>query len=337
MLPRSDLGSLGPVQTIVALAPLDKSADPRQEAFNRLMQIAVGQQVAAKVISTLADGTSLVRLADTTARMSLPAGVKSGDVLQLTMIDKAARPLFLLASAPDSAPSTFSNGARLLDRLLHASSVAGGTPLAGDKPLIELSPAVTHAAASISAKEIAASLQNALSKSGLFYESHLAQWANGRLPLETIAQEPQARHGMHFQSELPSSSTPADPRHAQIATLVGAQIDALENQRLAWQGEAWPGQPVRWEVGREKDESAHGQAATDPVWQTNVRFALPHLGNVTATIRLCGQRVQMRIQADAPAATVTLKANGAVLADAMAAAGLPLDLLTVRQQADDNA
>lgn len=335
MLPGADLSSLRPVLTVQALTPLDTTADPRQETLSRLLQIAVGQQVQGKVLGALANGNYLVKIAETTAKMALPLGLKAGDILHLTMLDKTVRPTFLLSQHSDSAPATISSAARLIDRVLQATASGAGATLEGDKPLMDVSAASLQTNQSgLNGKDIAASLQNALVKSGLFYESHLAQWAGGRMPLEALQQEPQARYGAFFQGEAAAGSAPADPRHAQIATIVGAQIDTLENQRLAWQGEAWPGQPVRVEVERRQDDAPNSQNAPEPIWQSNVRFELPQLGRVTATACLINGRVQMQVRADTPESVTTLKMHAATLAGAIAAAGLPLDRLAVNGEAD---
>ena len=41
--------------------------------------------------------------------------------------------------------------------------------------------------------ELSASLQKAIIQSGLFYESHQAQWINGKNTLENLQQEPQGK------------------------------------------------------------------------------------------------------------------------------------------------
>ncbi|RQR60434.1 flagellar hook-length control protein FliK, partial [Burkholderia sp. Bp9126] len=67
-----------------------------------------------------------------------------------------------------------------------------------------------------------AALAQAVSESGLFYESHLAQWLAGQRPLAALEREPQAR--------LPATPTPAaanpPPDHAD------STLDALLDARL---------------------------------------------------------------------------------------------------------
>ena len=89
-----------------------------------------------------------------------------------------------IAARPDQAV-TLSAAARAVSAILEgeagtAARVVGSGPLLPSSPLPP--PAV-----------VAATLANTVSHSGLFYESHLAQFAAGARSLDELAQEPQAR------------------------------------------------------------------------------------------------------------------------------------------------
>nr|WP_057924577.1 flagellar hook-length control protein FliK [Burkholderia ambifaria] len=130
------------------------------------------------------------------------------------------------AAPPASAQTALSDVALALDAISRAGGVAtpviaGRTPLLAD-PSVLLSaaappdgqpaagPAASAAASSapLSASDVAAAraasdvspaaalraaLAQAVSESGLFYESHLAQWLAGQRPLAALMREPQAR------------------------------------------------------------------------------------------------------------------------------------------------
>lgn len=368
MLSGADLNGTRPVAYVEATKPVSQSTDPRQDTFHRLNQIALGQNVPAKVLEKLPDGTFLVRLADTTARMSLPAGTKAGDNLAMTLVERQPRPTFLLgqdaAKAGDSS-TTLSSAGRLIDRLLQ-SAQQGGTSAAviGRVPVLP-SPA--------GSTQVAAALQNAVAVSGLFYESHLAQWAAGRRSLAALMQEPQAQQpGLTFQRD-PSQTDAALLRHLvqqwtgngrslaeladdlqarggnllkagealaqqvagqQAAQLINAQLNTLENQRFIWQGELWPGQKMEWEVSREAPER-NAQDPGQETWESVVRFELPTLGTVAATIRLVGDRVSVFVRTASDDSTARLRAHGAELAQAMGEAGSPLDALIVNRDEHD--
>ncbi|HCY64607.1 MAG TPA: flagellar hook-length control protein FliK [Oxalobacteraceae bacterium] len=364
MLPRADSVGSRPIAYVEAPAPVGHSTDARQEVYHRLNQIALGQQVPAKVLERLADGTFLVRVANASARMSLPVGAKVGDDLAMTLVERQPRPTFLLgagAGTPASdAHATLSQAARLIDSLLQSAQQNGGATAAlGRTPLLA-SPAA-------GAPQLAAALQDAADASGLFYESHLAQWAAGSRSLSSIQREPQAAQAGAAAEDGGSSTEAALLRHlagqwlgsgrslselaselharagnalqpgieagalnSQAAQLVHAQLNALETQRFVWQGELWPGQKMEWEIER---DAADGNQPEDreqqEAWQSAVKFQLPSLGEVSATLHLKGDRVSILVRTGSADSAALLRAHGADLAQALDAAGLPMDALIV--------
>ena len=96
MLPRADLNATRPPASIEAATPVVSATDSRLEVFRRLTQIALGKELQATVDALLDDGTYLVRVADTTARMALPTGSRIGDTLSMIFVAKEPRPTFLL-------------------------------------------------------------------------------------------------------------------------------------------------------------------------------------------------------------------------------------------------
>jgi hypothetical protein len=116
---------------------------------------------------------------------------------------------------------------------------------------------------------------------------------------------------------------------SEASRLINLQLTALEQRTVQWQGELWPGQPLEWEVSEQPPESDAENAPS--TWQSVVRFELPTLGVVSATIRLAGGRVQMQVHTASEATAASLRAHRSELANAMEAAGAPLDLLTVKQ------
>ena len=121
------------------------------------------------------------------------------------------------------AGASLSKAGKALGDVIAAASANGApqTAALGRTPLL--------GAASADAARIAAALQQGMEKSGLFYESHVAEWAQGTRARAELAAEPQAR-GM---------APPSDPATAQLINL---QLNAHEQARVAWQGQLWPGQ-----------------------------------------------------------------------------------------------
>jgi hypothetical protein len=326
------------------------------------------------VLSLLDDGTYLVRIADTTARMNLPVGTRVGDSIPMTLVAKAPRPTFLLQPPPSGAPASLSATGRLIDSILQSAQQEGAsTTVVGNAPLLP-------SAAAVDPKRIAAALQDSVAFSGLFYESHVEEWVNGSRPLSALAREPQAqlessppktaqnpprsdagatdltqlaRNMRELANAVPSlvdlirdaqsraANGPLADAMAieqpqtiakvepEAARLINQQLATLEQQRVTWRGELWPGQPMEWEVSEDAPEK-DGEAPQSS-WTSIMRFELPVLGQISATIRLTGDRVQIQASTTSEEAASSLRAHGSELANALAAAGSPLDLLTVKR------
>jgi hypothetical protein len=106
---------------------------------------------------------------------------------------------------------------------------------------------------------------------------------------------------------------------------------------VQWNGQAWPGQPIQWEVQRDQREGSQQQAdgrEPDPVWRSGVRFRLPLLGKISAAVTLVGEQVHIQVQTGDDASAATLRAWSGQLQLAMEAAGSPLASLTIAPEGD---
>jgi hypothetical protein len=335
MLPRADITGIRPVTPIAPASAVVTLADARQEAVGRLAHIILGQQVQATVLSALDDGSFLVRVADATARMNLPANAKPGDALLLTLTSTSPRPTFLLeqpAISGATVNTTVSATGRLIDQLLQSARQTGApTSLQGNAPLLP--------AASANPGQIMPALRDAVAFSGLFYESHLAQWVAGKRSLPELMREPQTQASKLLLPDtaqiLRTEPLPrAEALSPQSAQLIPQQLDTLENQRVAWRGELWPGQALEWEISKDApQDGAPDTLETEPSWHSVVRFELPLLGKVTGSIRLAGQRLQMQLRTETDGAALALRTHGAQLAEALGAAGANLESLTIKRDA----
>ncbi|HEY6609585.1 MAG TPA: flagellar hook-length control protein FliK [Pseudomonas sp.] len=127
------------------------------------------------------------------AQAALPRGVTPGAPPATAPADVAA---------PSSTITSFSAAARAIADLLQrfpapASAIVPATPLLAG------APGEAPAAALIAAR-----LQQSIQHSGLFYESHVARWFRGELPLEALRHEPQMRVPMQA---APRGGEPAVP------------------------------------------------------------------------------------------------------------------------------
>jgi len=387
MIPRADISmTVQPVAAVDAPTAIVSVADAKQEAFSRLAQIANGQQLQGKVLSTYNDGTYLVRIANTAARMVLPTSTRTGDTLQLTMVGKDPRPTFLLTEssrgeddeaegadvslstagramekdmkslkaaqqgftnvvtrdnqldegdaknaaptqlAPESTKTSLSSAGKLVDALLHASeesdlpnAIKPGSPLVANPN---------------NTAQLAGALHDSVAYSGAFYESHVAEWADGKRPAAELLKEPQAHLSQQTQAGVSSLLNTTDPANTQMGQLINLQLNALEQQRIVWHGEVWPGQQMEWEINRDGPDQQQQNAQGDelaPSWHSVVRFNFEHLGSVSASIRLIGQQIHMQLRTDSDVTAAALRANGSMLSDSMEAAGSSLDSLIVKR------
>lgn len=379
MLPRADLNPTRPPASLEAATTVVSSTDARLEVLKRLTQISIGRELQVTVEAALEDNTFLVKVADATARMALPVGTKVGDTLSMVFIASQPRPTFLLTQQQGSAPATLSMTARLIDHLMQSVEQNGEPPVVMSKATLLASPAA------LEPKQVAATLQNAIASSGLFYESHLHEWISGGKPRAELAQEPQS----HLPRPLPQSATLAAAREAppvdiarlaanirelgedsqklsalvrgaqmqpasihvtdadlitalqpqalpdiepEAARLISLQLNTLEHEAIRWQGQLWPGQPMEWEIHEEKPGGgSHDGQQQEQTWTSTVRFELPHLGGISATIRMIGDRVHVQVDTASDDAASTVRQYGGRLADALEAAGAPLDSLTVKR------
>jgi hypothetical protein len=371
MLPRDTL-SLSQVARAGAALPI---GDPRQQAFQRALSSQLGQTMQAEVLSTLGDGSFVVRVADQTARMPLPPGAQPGQQVPLTLVALNPRPTFQLdtgkgpafaeaapaphdgANAPsgahtgaqaplaylegkdaaalsrtsallaqtramaqvqagsaDGGNASISRTGQLLGEVIAAAQNAGASAAIARAPLL--------AGASQDAGQIAAALKEGIDKSGLFYESHVAEWAQGARTLGELAAEPQARG-------MPS---PLEPAAAQ---LINQQLTAQEQGRVLWQGQLAPGQPLQWEIERREQDGEnagqHGGNEGDgnAAWHSRLLLRFPGLGEVKAQVVLSGQQLHIRLDTLVPDAHARLDAQRARLASALDAAGTPLATLAI--------
>ncbi|MDB5793804.1 MAG: hypothetical protein JWR25_183 [Noviherbaspirillum sp.] len=341
MLPRADLTGANPISAVEAPRPTASVADVRQESFERLNRLDIGKHYQAEILSRLTDGTFMVKIADVAVRMNLPAGVEAGESLDLQLIAMQPRLTFLLGRPADTAAAaTLSSTGKLIGNLLQ-SAQKDGAPTA----LVSSTPVMTLA--SDGPPQIASALKDSLSFSGLFYESHLSQWVQGSRPLSDLMREPQAAAMAAVEGPQKDPEQATDPARnesmeakatsmtaghdmdAESARMISLQLQTLEQQRVQWQGELWPGQPLEWEVKREaRDPRAEPERQS---WQSVVRFELPNLGVVSAAIQLNGDRVQVHVRAAVESTTASLAEHRAEFAAALDAAGTRLDLLTVKQ------
>ncbi len=71
------------------------------------------------------------------------------------------------------------------------------------------------------------------------------------------------------------------------------QIDALENNRLTWQGPVWPNQNASLTIAEE--EPRPGEEAAPLPWRTSLALTLPRLGDIRAELVAQGPTLSISI------------------------------------------
>ncbi len=165
-----------------ALTPIRISAIPPA-----LLQLAPGSDVRAEVLGRMVNGRTLMRVAGEVLTMELPESLTTADSVRMTFLGREPRPTFSLSLQQNSAtPVAISQTGRWLGQIVQGDGGSSSRPEQLGRPArVSDGPPVDTA-------RLAASLREALSTSGLFYESHLVEWAAGRRQLSSIMQEPQA-------------------------------------------------------------------------------------------------------------------------------------------------
>lgn len=336
------------IQSLRTAAEGALRADPESEAPPQLPW-KPGDQLTASVEAQRPGERFLVRAGPFLFDVALPVEAEVGQRLQLQFLGTSPRITFALLEeaplpqpAPHSAPVQISLAARSLSALIQSLGAEGAdatAPLGDARPLLA-SPAANPA-------QLAAALQHAVERSGLFYESHLAQWLTGERALESLLREPQGRLAALAPRSAPTSGADepmingaaqlrsstagaaqitwfdnADAVDPQALPQVRAQLDALDARQIVWHGQPWPGQPMDWRIDELPEH--HGGQEDTHAWTSRVRLVLPHLGEVTAELSLQAHSLRLRLFAGDRASEAALAAGQGSLAHALDEAGLRL-------------
>jgi hypothetical protein len=399
MIPRADIITVTPVGRVTPAAGTEAVGDARQQDFQRALAGLVGKSMPAEVLSRLADGSFMVRVAGTPARLALPSQPQPqpGAEIALTLVSLTPRPTFQLTSAPQSAaipafvdphlqsepelyapagmarPGTTAAGAlqraaALSGEAAPASQLAQPEPAGSQATLSAtarvissvlgaaarsehpqtaiVAPLPLLAAAPTDPVKLAAQLKDAIGASGLFYESHVAEWSAGKRPLADLQREPQMQRALPAAAGVnapeaapaplaalpgaPAVVAAADPATAQFINL---QLASQEQGRVAWQGQLLPGQDMAWQISRDPPDArarpGAGGDTPEPPWRSALRLRFAALGEIGATVVLAGDQLHIQLQAGSSEAGSVLRARAGELQRALEASGNPLASLSV--------
>ncbi|HUL93818.1 MAG TPA: flagellar hook-length control protein FliK [Burkholderiales bacterium] len=312
---------------------------------NEVAPVPGVRQVQAEVEARLADGRFRVFAAGERFEMDLPAQTRPGDRVRIALPPATASQEASPRVPAPSVESRVSPAGRLVSELAQRMPGDSGTRTPGSisaaQPLLPDAPVRTDVAA--------ATLRELIALSGLFYESHQAEWVGGARDTQQLLREPQGQlskagaqnSARDSQSSpatesapagaAPSSADPgaahAEPRpislHPGAAPIVQQQIRALEAHHIVWNGQVWQGQAMRWEI-EETDQQGSGSGDSARAWQTSVDLELPRLGAIHAVMTLSGGSLGVRIHAESRATDALFAQRLVELRQALLDAGLPV-------------
>ncbi|ENO86851.1 hypothetical protein C666_12210, partial [Thauera linaloolentis 47Lol = DSM 12138] len=168
-----------------------------------LPELQNGQRFFATLLRTLPDGTFRAVVAGQQMTLALNTSAKAGDTLELEASRITPQAVFARvvghdassAAANSSAQPTLSQTGRLISFLLTGQPTPQPANLAGNQPLLNAPPT--------SGAQLAPLLRQALGQSGLFYESHQAEWVLGARDGASLMREPQARAASGRPAAMP--------------------------------------------------------------------------------------------------------------------------------------
>ncbi len=306
-------------------------------------QLEPGQKIQGIVQTQVSPGVFNVRIGDQLTKMPLPAFIRTGDTIKLQVIATTPRLTFSMSAStnPVSTDEQLSSVARLLSSLSQQPREQNTMRAMQSTPLLSTPQTMQSV-------QLAGLLQAALGNSGLFYESHQAQWLMGARSTEQLLQEPQnfasTNHSTNKDAlTIPGSNIspasrmdtttsaegemPIIPDHLQ--SLVQQQFNALETRQVLWQGNIWPNQTMQWEI--------HEQASQTPAtknqqqWTTQIHLDLPNLGMVSATLNFNNLGLSLTLNANTPATRTALGNASSQLVTSMSDQGIPIISTLVTQ------
>lgn len=295
-----------PANLISALQALSSSGKPLITATadtpKPLTKLEPGQQLQGSVQSKISEGVFKVQIAGQTLQMRLPGNIQSGDVIRLQVITTQPRITFSMVAStnPLSTPEQIGATARMLANIAELPLEREIVQQAGNKAVWQAEQTAPDT------KLLAGALRETLGKSGLFYESHQAQWLRGERSINQLLEEPQnlltgksAMSAGANQAQAEGMTRPAgdvaQPVAKELLHLVQQQLHTLEHHHLVWMGQVWPGQQMQWEIQGEPEQPR--QQPDERQWSTEMELALPRLGDVHARMVFGASGLRLTLQA----------------------------------------
>lgn len=182
-----------------------------QAVTDILAELVPGQRIMAEIQAQLPNGTYRALVSQREITLALPFSAKSGDSLELQVVDNNGKLALAVLARPPSETTSSESAATSLSRTgqLISDLFAGVAKDAKDAaiPLKANAPISTQPPTDPGV--LAPLLKEAVSSSGLFYESHQAQWFEGKFSQADLLKEPQGKLSPPPSLPLPTLPQPA--------------------------------------------------------------------------------------------------------------------------------
>lgn len=345
----SPFDMIAPLIKISPVLPVSTVMDESQTLHDRIASFVVGREYSAKILSRSDAQSAQTQTLQTqllqvqidkmvfdikleASQLATKTNTAPGQTLLLKYmnsqtIDGEFRPVFMLKADtlfnPLSESAVLSKAGQLINQSLsQIGQHSLYSPVGNNSAAKEYQTLKVLTTRPENSQVVMHDLKQALSSSGLFYESHLADYVEGKRTLGALLQEPQNK--ANFDS----------------ATLLAKQLDVLEHNKIQWSGQVWAGQHLDWEIRRDNnlqskpDEHQLDQFEPDtlPMIST-LALDLPNLGRVTTTLKIQDGHLSIHIHAVATSTTALLKKQVPTLSGALQKSGQQLDALLVEQHA----
>ena len=186
------------LQTQVTADTSLRPAAPVKDVSDRLSDLVAGQRVMAQIQAVLPNGTYRALINQRDITLALPFSARSGDSLELLVTESDGKTSLAVVShqqanegkaGRDAVATTLSQTGKLISQLFskgdESSNGARALTLNGNQPIARTPPS--------SAQELLPLLKQAITQSGMFYESHQAEWVEGRFSQSALLREPQGK------------------------------------------------------------------------------------------------------------------------------------------------
>lgn len=295
-----------PINPVSNFPPIG-SAPP---AADTPIVLKVGVEYLGKILTLDNSGNAEVQIGNQVFGMSLPNKNAVGEVLHFRYLGSDPNPTFLLLNVGANAqlPENviLSGTSMLITQFLDEAQLQASLPMVA----VQTEPVMQNP---LFTELTALQLQNAILLSGLFYESHIANFTKGQWHLSSLLKEPQNRPNFN------------------AAQVVAKQLEALENQMIRWSGTIWPGQLMDWQLGYEEQDarSENGEDVNPKNIVSEIALDLPNLGKVRIHLRMAGDVLSVFLKAEKPHTETLLMHQAPALKTTLNSQGQTVDTLAV--------